>query len=188
MIADDHAVFLEALKCCLQKSYLVIGTVTDGRSLVTEAIRLKPDLIIVDVSMPLLNGFDAARRIRERASECLALYSLRCMQMPIWRPLLLNWATPLSCSSIRQLPSWWLPLRGLARKKLHFSETPLAGLGRATNPGKAVLQTVDLSPARYSAVVRGRLQPERDRSATEFESKNGRISQAPDQDRVPSEE
>ena len=65
MIADDHAVFLEALKCFLQKSYLVIGTVTDGRALVTEAMRLKPDLIIVDVSMPLLNGFDAARRIRD---------------------------------------------------------------------------------------------------------------------------
>ena len=64
LIADDHAVFLEALKCFLEKSYVVCGTVTDGRSLITEAIRLKPDVIIVDVGMPLLNGFDAARRIR----------------------------------------------------------------------------------------------------------------------------
>ena len=37
MIADDHAIFLEALKCFLEKSYVVIGTVTDGRSLITEA-------------------------------------------------------------------------------------------------------------------------------------------------------
>ena len=64
LIADDHAVFLEALKCFLEKSYEVCGTVTDGRSLITEAIRLKPDVIIVDVGMPLLNGFDASRRIR----------------------------------------------------------------------------------------------------------------------------
>ena len=64
LIADDHAVFLEALKCFLEKSYVVTGTVTDGRSLITEAIRLKPDMIIVDVGMPLLNGLDAARRIR----------------------------------------------------------------------------------------------------------------------------
>ena len=66
LIADDHAIFLEALKCLLEKCYVVAGTVTDGRSLVTEAIRLKPDLIIVDIGMPLLNGLDAARRIREQ--------------------------------------------------------------------------------------------------------------------------
>ena len=66
LIADDHALFLEALKCFLEKSYVVTGMVTDGRSLITEAIRVKPDIIIVDVGMPLLNGLDAARRIREQ--------------------------------------------------------------------------------------------------------------------------
>jgi DNA-binding NarL/FixJ family response regulator len=66
LIADDHAVFLEALKCWLEKHYVVTGTVTDGRSLVTAAIRLRPDVIILDVGMPLLNGLDAARRIREQ--------------------------------------------------------------------------------------------------------------------------
>jgi len=65
LIADDHVIFLEALKCFLEKTYAVAGTVRDGRSLVTEAIRLKPDVIILDVGMPLLNGLDAARRIRE---------------------------------------------------------------------------------------------------------------------------
>ena len=65
LIADDHAVFLETLKCFLEKTYTVTGTVTDGRSLVAEALRLKPDVLIVDIGMPLLNGFDAARRIRE---------------------------------------------------------------------------------------------------------------------------
>ena|SRR3974390_314482 len=65
LIADDHRVFLETLKWFLEKNYVVAGTVTDGRSLVTEAIRLRPDVIIVDVGMPLLNGLDAARRVRE---------------------------------------------------------------------------------------------------------------------------
>jgi DNA-binding NarL/FixJ family response regulator len=69
LIADDHSVFLETLKCFLEKSYSVIGTATDGRMLVTQALRLKPDMLIVDVSMPLLNGLDAARRIRERLPQ-----------------------------------------------------------------------------------------------------------------------
>jgi DNA-binding NarL/FixJ family response regulator len=63
LIADDHAIFLEALRCLLEKTYEVIGTVADGRALVTEALRLKPDIIIADIDMPLLNGFDAACRI-----------------------------------------------------------------------------------------------------------------------------
>ena len=66
LIADDHAIFLEMLKCFLEKKYVIAGTVTDGRSLVTDAIRLKPDIIVLDVGMPLLNGLDAARRIREQ--------------------------------------------------------------------------------------------------------------------------
>jgi DNA-binding NarL/FixJ family response regulator len=69
LIADDHAIFLEALRSLLGKTYVVAGTVTDGRALVAETLRLKPDVIIVDVGMPLLNGFDAACRIRERLPE-----------------------------------------------------------------------------------------------------------------------
>ena len=66
LIADDHAVFLDALRPLLERTYAVIGSVTDGRALVAEAIRLKPDVIIVDIGMPLLNGFDAARRVRKQ--------------------------------------------------------------------------------------------------------------------------
>ncbi len=66
LIADDHAVFSDALRLLLERAYAVIGSVTDGRALVAEAIRLKPDIIIVDIGMPLLNGFDAARRVREQ--------------------------------------------------------------------------------------------------------------------------
>src|SRR5271154_3709509 len=67
LIADDHAIFAESLRLLLEKSYAVVGIVTDGRALVLEAARLKPDVVVVDVAMPLLNGLDAARRIREQA-------------------------------------------------------------------------------------------------------------------------
>src|SRR5277367_5121580 len=67
LIADDHAIFAESLRLLLEKSYAVVGIVTDGRALVLEAARLNPDVVVVDVGMPLLNGLDAARRVREQA-------------------------------------------------------------------------------------------------------------------------
>lgn len=67
LIADDHAIFTETLRVYLEKTLSVIGTVADGRAMLQEAIRLRPDVVVADVSMPLLNGLDAARRIREQA-------------------------------------------------------------------------------------------------------------------------
>ena len=62
LIADDHAIFAEALRVLLEEKYSVLGVVTDGRAMVAEAARLKPDVIVVDVGMPLVNGLDAARK------------------------------------------------------------------------------------------------------------------------------
>ena len=64
LIADDHNVVAEALRSLLEKEYEVIGTVPDGRKLLDEAPRLKPDVVVLDISMPLLNGLDAATRLR----------------------------------------------------------------------------------------------------------------------------
>jgi DNA-binding NarL/FixJ family response regulator len=69
LLADDHAIFSDALRVYLEKDLDIVGVVSDGRTLVDEAIRLKPDLIIVDVGMPLLNGLDAARRVKEHAPK-----------------------------------------------------------------------------------------------------------------------
>ena len=66
LIADDHAIFAEALRLLLEKSYRVVGTVSDGRALLSAAASLNPDVIVVDIGMPLLNGLDAAQRIREQ--------------------------------------------------------------------------------------------------------------------------
>jgi DNA-binding NarL/FixJ family response regulator len=65
LIADDHAIFSDALRSYLEKNFEVIGQVPDGRALLDQAAKLKPDLVIVDVGMPVLNGLDAARRIKE---------------------------------------------------------------------------------------------------------------------------
>ena len=66
LIADDHAMFAETLRVYLEKAYTVLGVVLDGRAMVAEAMRLRPDVIVVDVGMPLLNGLDAAREIKEQ--------------------------------------------------------------------------------------------------------------------------
>lgn len=67
LIADDHAIFAETLRLYLERSYPVVGVVHDGRALVEEALRLKPEVIVADVAMPILNGLDAARRIKKSA-------------------------------------------------------------------------------------------------------------------------
>lgn len=69
LLADDHAIFSDALRVYLAKDFDIVGVVSDGRTLVAEAIRIKPDVIILDVGMPLLNGLDAARRIKELAPK-----------------------------------------------------------------------------------------------------------------------
>jgi DNA-binding NarL/FixJ family response regulator len=64
LLADDHALVADALKSLLAPTCDVVGTVSDGRSLLKAAEELKPDLIVVDVGMPHLNGLDATRQIK----------------------------------------------------------------------------------------------------------------------------
>ena len=66
LIADDHVIFADGLRLMLEERYAIVGTVADGRALITEALRLRPEVIVVDVGMPLLNGLDAAVRVREQ--------------------------------------------------------------------------------------------------------------------------
>lgn len=65
LLADDHRIVLEGLRRLLAPDFEIIGTVEDGISLVLEADRLRPDLVVADISMPKLGGIDAARRIKE---------------------------------------------------------------------------------------------------------------------------
>lgn len=64
LLADDHSMVIEAIKNLLEPEFEVIDTVSDGRSLVSRAIKLNPDVIVMDISMPLLNGLDAGRQLK----------------------------------------------------------------------------------------------------------------------------
>lgn len=65
LLADDHTLLLEGIRLLLEPEYELVGSVEDGLALLTAAKKLKPDVILLDISMPLLNGIDAARRLRK---------------------------------------------------------------------------------------------------------------------------
>ena len=64
LIADDHKLLADALKGIVEPRCEVVGTVGNGRELLRSAARLQPDLIVLDIAMPELNGLDAARQLK----------------------------------------------------------------------------------------------------------------------------
>jgi DNA-binding NarL/FixJ family response regulator len=66
LLADDHLLLLDALKGLLEPTYSVVGTVIDGRALLALAEQLRPDIIVLDIAMPRLNGLDAGRQLKKR--------------------------------------------------------------------------------------------------------------------------
>ena len=64
LLADDHLAITEEIRALLDEHYEVVAAVENGKNLVEAAQRLQPDLIITDISMPVMNGFEAASRIR----------------------------------------------------------------------------------------------------------------------------
>jgi DNA-binding NarL/FixJ family response regulator len=74
MIADDHMLVAEACKKLLEADYDVVATVGDGRALVRVAATLKPQVIIIDVGMPLLNGLDAGQQIKQLLRSVKLVY------------------------------------------------------------------------------------------------------------------
>ena len=66
ILADDHTLFVEALRKLAAPHVEVVATVGDGRALLETAQALKPDIVVIDVGMPLLNGLDAGRELKKR--------------------------------------------------------------------------------------------------------------------------
>jgi DNA-binding NarL/FixJ family response regulator len=69
LLADDHNLLLGAFEKLLAPECEIVGTASDGRTLVVEAQRLKPDVVVLDIAMPLLNGLDAGRQIKQLRKE-----------------------------------------------------------------------------------------------------------------------
>jgi DNA-binding NarL/FixJ family response regulator len=65
LLADDHPALLEATTALLKPVFNIVGTAVDGENLVSESIRLCPDVIVADITMPILSGIEAAHRLHE---------------------------------------------------------------------------------------------------------------------------
>ena len=74
LLADDHRLVVEACVGLLEPACEVVGIVTDGRALLPQAIALHPDVIVLDIGMPLLNGLDAGRQIKQSMPGVKLIY------------------------------------------------------------------------------------------------------------------
>lgn len=68
-LADDHCIILAAFRKLLEPNYEVVGTATDGREMLAKVAKLKPDVVVLDIAMPNLNGLDAAKILRKRLPD-----------------------------------------------------------------------------------------------------------------------
>src|SRR5262247_2395098 len=74
LLADGNPAVLDTVTRILESEFDVIGKISDGSSLVTAAEKLKPDVMIVDVQVPGLSGFEALRRLRKRRVRCAVIF------------------------------------------------------------------------------------------------------------------
>jgi DNA-binding NarL/FixJ family response regulator len=83
LIADDHRLLADACKSLLEPEFQVIGIVTDGHCLVHSAVELRPDIIIVDIGMPHLNGLDAGAQVKHRLPGIKLIFLTMCIEAEI---------------------------------------------------------------------------------------------------------
>jgi DNA-binding NarL/FixJ family response regulator len=74
LIADDHTLLAEACKSFLEPEFQVVGIVATGRELLRAAGELKPDVVVIDVAMPHLNGLDAAEQLKQSQPSCKLVF------------------------------------------------------------------------------------------------------------------
>jgi DNA-binding NarL/FixJ family response regulator len=74
LMADDHAMLLDAFRALLEPEFDVVGAVPDGRRLLEEFTRLHPDVVLLDIAMPLLNGLDAGRQLKALRKSVKLIY------------------------------------------------------------------------------------------------------------------
>jgi len=115
LIADDHALVLEAIRKLLEPQCEVVATVTDGRALVESAVMLKPDVVLIDIAMPLLNGLEAVRQLKAK----MPAVKLICLTM--------NEDSEVGAEAMRAGASGYLLKKSAASELFHAIQEVLRG-------------------------------------------------------------
>jgi DNA-binding NarL/FixJ family response regulator len=92
-LADDHMMLVDAFRKLLEPEFEIVGTAADGRTLVTAAQELKPDLIVVDLGLPLMNGIDAGRQLKSKLPKSKLLVITMNDDHLIASEVLRSWAS-----------------------------------------------------------------------------------------------
>jgi DNA-binding NarL/FixJ family response regulator len=152
LLADDHTLVLGALAKLLSEDCEVVGQVSDGRALVAAAEQLKPDVIVLDISMPLLNGVEAARQVKQKLKNVKLVF------------LTMNEDADLAAEAFRAGASAYL------LKRSATSELPLAI--REVMQGRSYV-----TPLTTEGLVESLLQPESRQAAHELTPRQREVLQ-----------
>ena len=115
LLADDHVIVLEALKKLVESRWRVVGTATDGRSLITAAEKLLPDVVVADINMPNLNGMEACDQLKKKLPETKIIF------------LTVNEDAQMAEEAIRRGASGYLLKKAAASELFKAIQTAMAG-------------------------------------------------------------
>jgi DNA-binding NarL/FixJ family response regulator len=139
MLADDHTMLLEAFARLLDGKCDIVAMVSDGRALVERALVLKPEIIIVDISMPFLNGLEAARVLKEKLPAAKLVF------------LTMNEDPDFAVAAMRGGASAYLLKKSAASELFHVIQDVLKGQSYVTPQiARGVQQTLIRNPRRKS--------------------------------------
>jgi DNA-binding NarL/FixJ family response regulator len=92
-LADDHTLIVDAFKKLLEPEFEIVATVSDGRALIRSALESKPDMVIIDLGMPLLNGADAGQEVKKLLPQIKLLIVTMYEDYEIAAHALRHWAS-----------------------------------------------------------------------------------------------
>ena len=182
LIADDHQLLADACKSLLEPEFQVVGIVTDGRRLIASAAELKPDIIILDIYMPHLNGLDAGGQVKQKLPGVKLVFLTMTMEADVAAEAFRRGASAyvlkqsagdelvLAIRKVNQGASYLSPL--IAKETVKY----LLNQGENFSEEKHITKEAE----RNSAATGGRDVDERSRKCYRHKAWHGGISQVPD--------
>jgi len=93
LLADDHTLVVEAFTKLLESHFEIVGTAADGRALLEKAEQLRPDVVLMDLSMPILNGFQAGERLKKLLPQVKIIVLTMTEDSDVAADVLRSWAS-----------------------------------------------------------------------------------------------